>query len=268
MYNILKPLFLIKSKNQKIIIICILFSMNNLFESYSQNISGLVTYSIHMKKKDYKNKSQKVKKIIDGVNNQAENLNLLLSFNNEKSFFTCIEPMHLNKKEKILFNIAKAKYKVYLNYYFSLREREYIEEIDLGGDIFLIKRKTNIKDWKLTNEFKKIGNYICYKAVRNITFTNWKKEVKVKEQVVWFTQSIPIAYGPMGFVGFPGLVIKVNDGELIYEVKRIELDTKGKNIIKSPPVKGIILSQESYEEMTRNSSAILNKKMKKRSRFK
>ena len=47
--------------------------------------------------------------------------------------------------------------------------------------------------WKLLNESKKIGNYLCFKAVRNNTPSDLGKN---KETVVWYTTEIPVRAGP------------------------------------------------------------------------
>lgn len=65
-------------------------------------------------------------------------------------------------------------------------------------------------DWQLTKETKKIGKYLCYKAV------GVRKSVKVEalkrnfseDLVVWYCPEFPYSFGPELFVGLPGLVFE------------------------------------------------------------
>ncbi|WP_169584735.1 GLPGLI family protein [Riemerella columbina] len=63
--------------------------------------------------------------------------------------------------------------------------------------------KTNDKmEWKIKNEFKNIGLYRAQKAECNFGKRKW---------VAWFTQEIPLPYGPYKFSGLPGMILEVND---------------------------------------------------------
>jgi GLPGLI family protein len=150
----------------------------NIIEVNSQNkTSGVVTYSASTKMVNTNKKpnNSNINKLFESMTNFGENLELSLYFKNNLAYFTCETSLLLNKGDERIYNLAKVKFKTMTNYYYDLKQNEYIEEKDFGGDIFLIKKNINITDWKLVNETKKIGNYICYKATRNFLFTNWKK---------------------------------------------------------------------------------------------
>lgn len=127
----------------------------------------------------------------------------------------------------------------------------------------MIKRNIDISDWKLINEKKKIGNYICYKAVRDYSFITASNTVKINKQIVWYTLDIPIGYGPKNFVGFPGLVLKVEDGNLVYEAQKIVLNLKNGVKLKKP-AKGNEISQEEYDKILGKSSVTIQREIKKR----
>jgi GLPGLI family protein len=59
------------------------------------------------------------------------------------------------------------------------------------------------KTWKVTQESKKIGEYLCFKAI-DIESTNTKMK-----PIVWFTPQIPVSFGTLEYNGLPGLVILV-----------------------------------------------------------
>ena len=141
---------------------------------------------------------------------------------------------------------------------------QYYDKI-IGGEVFLINRNIDISEWKLVNENKKIGKYTCYKAIRDYKFLNAKNIQITTKQVVWYTLEIPIHFGPNNFVGFPGLVLKVEDGNLIYEVSKIILNPKEGVEVKTP-TKGKEITQEEYDKILEESSITIRSEMKRSDR--
>lgn len=60
-------------------------------------------------------------------------------------------------------------------------------------------------DWNLEDEYRTIHHFKCQKATTH--FMNNKI-------TAWFTEEIPIAYGPHVWTGLPGLVLEVYDDKL------------------------------------------------------
>ncbi|WP_435524227.1 GLPGLI family protein [Chryseobacterium indoltheticum] len=58
--------------------------------------------------------------------------------------------------------------------------------------------KREIK-WNISNEHKKIGVWAATKATTNFGGRNW---------TAWFSEDIPLPYGPYVFYGLPGLFLK------------------------------------------------------------
>ncbi|WP_086029611.1 GLPGLI family protein [Tenacibaculum holothuriorum] len=68
--------------------------------------------------------------------------------------------------------------------------------------IKMLKEQLPKINWKITDEFKKIGEYKCQKATgyfRGRTYTTW------------FANKIPVPFGPWKLQGLPGLIIEVKD---------------------------------------------------------
>jgi GLPGLI family protein len=83
---------------------------------------------------------------------------------------------------------------------------------------FYVAEKKPKIDWKLSNETKKIGSYTVNKAIgkfRGRTYT------------AWYTQEIPLPYGPWKLQGLPGLILEAydTDKELMIYFKSIAYPT-------------------------------------------
>jgi GLPGLI family protein len=63
--------------------------------------------------------------------------------------------------------------------------------------------------WNITNDFKKIGDYNCQRATTNLKNNNYS---------VWYTQDIPLSFGPWKFYGLPGLILEINDETNFYKI--------------------------------------------------
>ena len=67
-------------------------------------------------------------------------------------------------------------------------------------------------DWNLTEETDTFAGYQVNAAVGSYGGREWK---------VWFTEEIPVPFGPWKLAGLPGLVLKAHDSENIHEFKLI-----------------------------------------------
>ncbi|MDE5821399.1 MAG: GLPGLI family protein [Paramuribaculum sp.] len=67
-------------------------------------------------------------------------------------------------------------------------------------------------EWNLTEETDTIAGYKVNAAVGSYGGREWK---------VWFTEEIPVPFGPWKLAGLPGLVLMAKDSENIHEFKLI-----------------------------------------------
>jgi GLPGLI family protein len=89
-----------------------------------------------------------------------------------------------------------------------------------------------------------------------------EKKQSVRKQTVWYTLDIPLPFGPKEFVGFPGLVIEVEDHNLTYKVRKIKLNPQ-KEITLKKPIKGKKMSQNEYDKVVEDFSISIRNKLKK-----
>ncbi|MBE4950821.1 GLPGLI family protein [Chryseobacterium culicis] len=98
------------------------------------------------------------------------------------------------------FIIKKKNNNSYQNY-------EYIGDVNF----YKITEKAG-QNWKISDSTKTCGSYPVQKAVTEFGGRNW---------VAWFTQDIPIPYGPYKFNGLPGLIMELYDSKKEYYFKLI-----------------------------------------------
>ncbi len=129
--------------------------------------------------------------------------------------------------------------------YKNSAELKYIEQKESFSKLFLIKDQLELKNWKLTGETKKIGNYNVYKAShdhirerKTFSLTNDDKEMETvtdtTQIVAWYTPDIAVPHGPANFWGLPGLILEVTDGSVTYLCTKVVINPKEKIAIKAP----------------------------------
>jgi len=121
----------------------------------------------------------------------------------------------------------------------------YYRQTDSYGEKFLIEiPKTN---WKLTNLSETINGFNCFKAEAK-TITKGRNGDIERPVIAWYSKDIPIPFGPIGFAGLPGLIIKLIYDNEVYIVSKINFNQKNKIIIKKPE-KGIKVTKEEFEKI-------------------
>ncbi len=111
-------------------------------------------------------------------------------------------------------------------------------------------------NWNIENKFKKIGEYKCQKAVgyfRGRTYT------------AWFTEEIPLPYGPWKLFGLPGLILEAEDSEKMFkaEFKSIKYPCDCNYEFKTPTATETKTLKE-YVEYRDNLNDYVFKKIKSR----
>jgi GLPGLI family protein len=152
--------------------------------------------------------------------------------------------------------------------YINLKDKKSIAEDEIFGKEFLIVEPLEKPDWKLLNETKKIGDYNCFKAELLIQVTEKQieeykeflkkeetkpslfkmEEPKDKTIVAWYTPEIPVSFGPNNYWGLPGLILEINEDEIIILCSKVTLSNKEKSKIKVPNT-GDKVTQKKFDEI-------------------
>lgn len=247
----LYSLFKLKFSKSLFLIVSLFYLVTN-----SQNFSsGIIEYTIKNSEKFNPNKilnSESVKSLNNQYKNNLMNSMMktstfILVFNNNESLYQLKEDKIDLDENKGLLNIKFLE--LYAGgkslYYSNLVEKKItVQEKStiLDDELFLIEN--DFYNWQLTQETKKIGNYLCYKAI--------KKEKKSKKiTIAWYAPELPFSFGPKLYNNLPGLILKVSRGNFVFLASKIEI-YKSKNISITKPSKGKKISNEEYTKLISN----------------
>lgn len=165
-------------------------------------------------------------------------------------------------------------------HYKNIKEKNFSIAKEMMGKEFLIKDTIPQLDWKMGQETKQIGDYLCFKATAmkkadKSDFRNFrmKKQEENKEKttattekpkttnfmemgeipkeieiVAWYTPDIPISNGPENYFGLPGLILEVSAGKTTLLCSKVVLNVKDKKEIKAPK-NGSVVTQKEYDDI-------------------
>ncbi|RYF22834.1 MAG: GLPGLI family protein [Flavobacteriales bacterium] len=100
-------------------------------------------------------------------------------------------------------------------------------------------------NWQLEEGTDTIATYICQKATLKFRGRNY---------IAWFAPDIPINDGPWKFSGLPGLILKIEDTDLLYSFTLI-------GMIQPETPLPIVVEKSEYLKITRED---YNKQLKKK----
>jgi GLPGLI family protein len=241
-----------KKQKTKIIIIYAYFLLSTNSYGQKQIYTGEINYEVNMLVNESKldsivkkmEGSENMKKmIIFNMKNQKGN-NFKLKFNKNESIFEEEKRLKINEKKINFTRIMMGNG----SYYTNKKTKEILNQKETYGQLFIVD-VSQVK-WELTQERKKIDSYVCYKATTFKKVENSEGKNKV-EVIAWYTTELPYNFGPNEFSGLPGLILELQEGNLIIKVSKINLINKYIEIKK--PVRGKKITLQEFN--------ILSKKM-------
>ena len=179
-------------------ILLYLFTLAN-----AQNKSGLIIYDIKYPNENLKAKTVESRLFFNdtlsigisystkffiqkdvGINQEREGIGMTFEYGDEKG-----EVIYRNfNTEKIILRFPKSAA---------------IDEYTVEDTWLKIK-------WEIKEEMLLIGKFKCKKAIGNF---------RGRTYIVWFTEEIPLPYGPFKLYGLPGLILEAEDTEKMFSVK-------------------------------------------------
>jgi len=153
--------------------------------------------------------------------------------------------------------------------YKNSQTKKYLKAEEFANKNYIITDVLKNYNCNITQKSKKIDGYTCYKAIsitkvtkkelqeyevekakqskNKTSFFNLEKP-KDKKITVWYNPEIPVSHGPNQYWGLPGLIMEVNENNLIILCSKVILNPKDKKSIKAPK-SGKIISQNDYDLM-------------------
>ena len=196
---------------------------------------------------------------------KASEKNYLLTFNKSECIYEqeqqLEKPKSVAGEMSISVSFSSSEGKKYIN----AKDKTSSTEDEIFGNEFLIVEPIEKPNWELVDESKKIGDYTCFKAKLLIPVSEKQKkeyeeflkkeeiksslfkmeEPKDKTITAWYTPEIPVSFGPNNYWGLPGLILEINEPELIILCSKVALNTKGATI--KVPNKGQKVSQKEFD---------------------
>jgi GLPGLI family protein len=192
----------------------------------------------------------------------------LLTFNKNEALFEQVQELDKPKPSDDNGFSFSIKISGDGNKYINTKDKISIEEEDLMDEEFLVKDSLQKIDWTLSDETKKIGDYMCLKAtyiiqiskIHQQSYDKYLEKIEKGEKplfeikkpepttvIAWYTPEIPVSFGPAGIWGLPGLILQLEESKLIYLCTKVSLKNNEKVKIKIPN-QGKIVTKKEFEK--------------------
>ncbi len=164
-----------------------------------------------------------------------------LSFSNHKALYKKIQRKAAASEDMNTGNIQMKQtvlsFGTAVETYENYKTRKTISSRMILDKEFLISESLKSIDWKLSNETKSIGAFVCKKA---------QAEIGDDFVEAWYSSDIPTMAGPGIYWGLPGLIVEVKSKNCYYTAIEIRENIAG-NLV--PPLKGKQISKEEFKKL-------------------
>lgn len=168
------------------------------------------------------------------LKSQMEDISYILRATVDESIFESIYQMQIGGKSNPLAEYEK-------NHKFYIDKEKFIEGKNFQGEQLLIVEKPNNQNWKIIDEEIEILGYNCKKAI--LTYTEADQEFNIS---AWFAPAINYNYGPKGFHGLPGFILKIERNDvLIYEATEVK---EKNNLLITEPYRGKKITRGEFDK--------------------
>ena len=220
-----------------------------------QNEGGFAIYKKKMnipKEKIDSNKDINVqlKQSLKSMGEVINKFEYKLIFNGEKAKYSKLEGLTKEEDNKLSNKLANSVIGVNGKYYYDMVKLYSINEVNNFGDTVLVLRKSIQNKWVLTKESKVINGEICYKASTTKVVDTRKGKI-TREIVAWYNPKINIPVGPDGYFGLPGLIVQVEENNIITYLQEFKREKREPKI--NIPKKGKKMTESEYIEYVKEA---------------
>jgi GLPGLI family protein len=217
----------------------LLFFFISSISVFSQDI--VCIYKVKVDSTHLKEKKLNLNEIYYNYINYLGDLSYFLKINNNESIYE-INPDFKKKLDERSIKLVQSVGGRGV-YYCNKAEDILLNQKEFVGEIYLIEQEKPV--WILTNESKDIDGILCLKAYCIKKISNGKRQFD-KTTIAWYAPSIPYSFGPKNFNGLPGLILELQENEVILYLEKIEFLKS--NLKINVPDKGIKMSESQYEK--------------------
>ncbi len=178
----------------------------------------------------------------------------ILKYNEDASIYEYLARESQNESQEIRSGnaVIKMEFAQPQNiFYNNIKEKSSTNKQELMGKNFLINRNFSDLKWKIEDEFKKIGDYHCQKAILSDSI----------KTIAWFTPQIPISIGPSKFSNLPGMILEVEIDEGKRVITAVEFSDEAITDIQEPKG-GKKVTEEEFETMSEEKMKEMQKQFK------
>jgi GLPGLI family protein len=238
----------------------VLFCLLAVLGVSAQEFQGKAEYfSKTIIKQKVKNSDSKIEKdvefdkMIQEALKKSSEKKYLFIFNKQEGLYEQMEELEKPEVGNATMSI-KVTFSGVGKKYINLKDKSKVVEDEIFGKEFLIVDTLEKLNWILVNETKKIGDYSCYKAEVTVPVTEKQKqeyqdflkkqekkislfpmeEPKDKVITAWYAPEIPVSLGPLNYWGLPGLILEINEDDVIILCSKVTLSNKEVAKIKVP----------------------------------
>jgi GLPGLI family protein len=171
-----------------------------------------------------------------------------LKIDKGKSFFSLEKSLINDSKQETLNKLVKI-YSSKGVFYQDSNKNTIIEKVSNEKE-YLIEYNYSFYDWSLDKEYTTILGYKCYKATFIYYEPHPLENRKLKREItVWYAPELPFSFGPQGYGGLPGLILKKCQSNNCFEAIKIEAR---KTNIEWP--NGKVITKKEYNNTLKKQS--------------
>ena len=214
-------------------------------QDYNQ---GVITYSVDMdnyiERMESSNESRPSDDLMRNTAKNIKKFTAQLEFDDFRSIFQVPEALSIDIDNK--FDNMVKSYVSNGVYYTELNNNCQIWSTEFDGKKINVIKEEKENKWVLQNKKKKIGDFICHKAVF-FRVVNGKKQ----EIVAWYAPEIPVQLGPKDYFGqLPGLILELHEPLVTYKCSKIKF---GSNRIDQWPLFENTITEKKYQDLTKKA---------------
>ncbi len=210
---------------------------------HAQISNGVIEYSVEILEIEQEKKiDKKYSNLMSNSRNSSRNITFELLMSDNKFLFH--HKNNLVSDNDKFYKMALIFVEGNDKFFIDKKKDIYINQKSLLGELINIESKVPVISWILSDDRKLINGFQCKKAYFLVEKENQNRRYSEKI-IAWYTPEIPIDNGPKCYQGLGGLILELQEGNVVYKVSSINLSTLDQEIKK--PESKILMTKEEFD---------------------